>query len=442
MSDIEDHKLVEVSSKDLLPGRKTRNPIYDSEERLLIRSGMVITAELKNLLEKRGQCRLLMHREDALNSTNCTSSPDTNKDAFAIDQSIIAQLDEMLDDDSVFELDSGPLAKNDLVFHGCQAYDANVRQRLYEDHIATSRELNDFMKRAMRSEAVSGNAIASVAAVYLTELTADAENVLTVAAEAGQDKTIADHCLQLCRLSMALGIEMGLSAVDVRTLGLCGLIHDWGLARVPEHIRNADRQLSPVEYLAVMKHPGYTLELLRQIGGISRVIPLVCYQVHERVDGSGYPCGKAARRIHPFAKILNVADMYVSMTSRRPYRKPIAPYCVMECMLSLARENVVDRDVVRALLQVLTLFPIGSLAELDDGSLVRVLRRNPDNYTEPIVMRLRDRSWRRVDKEHALLDLKSSSRQVDRAVPDPRRNEAVVGPQEFARMIGLGDEST
>jgi response regulator RpfG family c-di-GMP phosphodiesterase len=42
---------------------------------------------------------------------------------------------------------------------------------------------------------------------------------------------LADECLQ-----MALAIEMGMSEADVRMTGLAGLLHDWGMTRVPDEI--------------------------------------------------------------------------------------------------------------------------------------------------------------------------------------------------------------
>jgi hypothetical protein len=90
------------------------------------------------------------------------------------------------------------------------------------------------------------------------------------------------------------------------------------------------------------------------------LVPLVSYQIHERINGSGYPRGRSEENIHPFARILYVADRYVSLTSLRPHRQPLTPYAAMETLLKSEEERGADPLVVRALLRVISLFPVVS----------------------------------------------------------------------------------
>ncbi len=186
-------------------------------------------------------------------------------------------------------------------------------------------------------------------------------------------------------LEMAIGVEMGLDATNVRHLSFAGLIHDWGMLRVPEKIRNAPRRLTSTGFLHIQKHPIHVLEILQCVSGILSVVPVVCYQIHERINGTGYPRARSGNAIHQFARILQVADAYVALTSPRPFRPPLMPYAAMECLVRLSRDRAVDPAVVRSLLQVLSLFPLGSFVTLTDGSVGRVLRRNGSHYTSPIV---------------------------------------------------------
>ncbi|OYW11077.1 MAG: hypothetical protein B7Z55_19865 [Planctomycetales bacterium 12-60-4] len=147
----------------------------------------------------------------------------------------------------------------------------------------------------------------------------------------------------------------------------------------------------------------------------------VAYQVHERPNGYGYPRAKSGDRIHLFARILAVADAYSALTSTRPQRPALTPYAAMECVVKMARRKDLDPEIVRALLKVLTLFPIGSYVALSDARLARVIRRNGDRYTTPIVQAVQDAEGNPIphDQEDAILDLSEGSISIVQALPTP-----------------------
>src|SRR5262249_8593781 len=158
--------------------------------------------------------------------------------------------------------------------------------------------LDAMIKSASRQESIEAQDIAKVVTTYLSQLSADTDCVLSVIGQARRYKALAEHCLQMSLLGMALAIEMGMSEADICLVGLSGLLHDWGMARVPESIVNAKRVLSRVEFLEIQKHPMYTLDLLRSISGIPSRVPLICFQVHEQPNGKGYPRGRQHENIH------------------------------------------------------------------------------------------------------------------------------------------------
>jgi HD-GYP domain-containing protein (c-di-GMP phosphodiesterase class II) len=243
---------------------------------------------------------------------------------------------------------------------------------------------------------------------------------------------LADHCLQMSLLGMALAIEMGMSEAEICLVGLSGLLHDWGMTRVPEAIVSAKRVLSRVEFLEIQKHPMYTLDLLRSISGIPARVPLICFQVHEQPNGRGYPRGRQHENIHPAARILHVADVYLALTSQRPFRPPVTPAAAMRCLLVQARDNAVDPAAVASLLNVMSLFPIGSYVLLSDGSMARVVRRNGDKYTTPIVEIVQDAAGAPVAadaQDSQIIDPSERGLTVVRGLPTPGRDEVELTPE-------------
>jgi len=168
-------------------------------------------------------------------------------------------------------------------------------------------------------------------------------------------------------------------------VGLGALLQDVGMLRVADDIRLAGRDLSPEEWFEVRRHPYHTLEQLERIRSLPRVVRYVGYQVHERCDASGYPRGRAGMLLHQYSRIAAIADAFVAMTRPRPHRSAMLPYLAAKTILVEGSINKYDRTMVRAFLDCVSLFPVGSVVELDDGSMGTVLRANPGLQTRPII---------------------------------------------------------
>lgn len=428
-----ENDLVSVSVDQLIIGRQIRQPIHDSDGVLLLAAGSILTADFKRLLQGRKVSQVTMERSDAETATIASFNPNNATSAIVeFDTELTKKLDSVISSGILFVANTGPAHREKMVFHGKKAYDQQQRESLIAQHQATSESLDNMMKGALHGNRINGSQISSLAASYLTDMTDDADMLLNVANEAASKKELADQSLKMAMLGMALGIEMGLDADNIRKLGVISLVENWGMVRVPEEIRAAPRNLARHEFLHIQKHPIYALELLENVSGMPNLVPLVAYQMHERIDGSGYPRQKKGNNIHLMARILQVADIYVAMTSPRPHRKALMPYAVMVYLLNQAKQKTLDAAVVRSLLQIHSLFPIGSYVVLSDHSLSRVIRRNKNDYMHPIVQRLQDSNGKTVDREDPdqLLDLAESQLEIIQVLPTPGKDEIGILPSE------------
>jgi hypothetical protein len=309
-----------------------------------------------------------------------------------------------------------------------------MRQHLHDQHGSVCRGLADALRAVVAGETVGAGRISRFASSYLKHLINDPDIVLSVAAEAVSGETSSDQALKTALFSMALGAEMGWSEEDVRDVGLITMVQDWGMELVDPRIREAPRALNRHETFELMKHPIYSVDLLARLTAPPKMTTVVAYQVHERVDGSGYPRGREDRMIHPFAKTIQVADAYVAMTSTRPWREAMMPYAALECLLRQAKLRQVDGRVVRALLQLISLFPIGSFVSLSDGSVAQIMRRNGDDYTRPLVKRLQDERGRNL-RERELCDLAEHGLSIVSALPTPGRAERRFNESALKRFL-------
>ncbi|QDT97624.1 HD-GYP domain-containing protein [Gimesia aquarii] len=436
-SSADDQQTVSVRVEDLIVGRTINNAIHDSNGVLLLAAGSVVNSRFKQLLRDRNMSNVEIHSDDAASVSLSAFADIDDSDGGIYSTVLTEKLDTLIESGSMFVANTGPALRDSMVVHGCKGYDQESRDKLFAQQQEYGESLDDMMRGALKGETPKGADIAGMAANYLTQLTADADSVISTAAEAGQDETLSQHCLQMSLLGMAIGAELNLDENNVRNIGLCGLVHDWGMVRVQDKIGTWRRKLNPLELMEIQKHPIFSLEMLENVAGIPSIVPVVCYQVHEQPNGQGYPRNRTHKMIHMFARILNVAHSYVSLTTSREDRPALMPYAAMEYLLRQTNDKTIDSAAMRALLNLLSLFPVGSFVTLTDGSAARVIRRNQNLYTSPIVQIIQSADGKRSDPSDPdnIIDLNQNELQIDQALPTPGKDEIDLSSELFDGQV-------
>ncbi|ADL35017.1 HD-GYP domain-containing protein [Butyrivibrio proteoclasticus B316] len=196
------------------------------------------------------------------------------------------------------------------------------------------------------------------------------------------------HSVNVDILSVIIGIGLGLRNEELNKLSQAALLHDIGKCDVPVEIINKPARLTPEEYEEVKKHPQYGLERLRakEKGGddIAAVIKNAVYSHHENWDGSGYPRGLIGEKIHLFARIIHVADVYDALTTKRAYKNALNPADTLEYLM--ANTGIMfDKDIVSTFLQYVAPYPIGCTVLLSDGQQGVISENNRINLPRPKV---------------------------------------------------------
>jgi diguanylate cyclase (GGDEF)-like protein len=131
------------------------------------------------------------------------------------------------------------------------------------------------------------------------------------------------HSDDVCQLSVALAMKLGLSHETQRVLRVAGLLHDVGKIGVPDSVLRKPSALDADEFEVVKQHVTLGRLIIRDVPNLSEVLDAVATH-HERLDGAGYPEGLKGKAIPLLGRILAVADAYSAMTTDRPYRKALA----------------------------------------------------------------------------------------------------------------------
>lgn len=209
----------------------------------------------------------------------------------------------------------------------------------------------------------------------------------------GYDLVTYMHSVNVALLSAMMGVSMGLGNEDLKTLAQAGLLHDIGKTRVDPHIIKGKHRLSDEEFKAVRMHPKYGYDILAKAGTADPVVMEAVLSHHENEDGTGYPNSLKSGDIHPFAKIIHVADVYDALVSRRSYKKPMNPADALENLMA-SIGTMFDRACVEALRDTVALYPIGSEVVLSNGHHAWVQENRKGYPTRPL---LRTTTGLRID---------------------------------------------
>jgi putative two-component system response regulator len=150
-----------------------------------------------------------------------------------------------------------------------------------------------------------------------------------------RDSDTGNHCERLAELSVLIGAAMGLPEGDLNALRQGGYLHDIGKVATPDAILFKPGPLSNEEWVIMRQHTTVGESICRPMRSLSPVLPIIRHH-HERWDGGGYPDGLCGEQIPLLARILQVADIYDAITSRRSYK----PAFGSDEALALMRQEV------------------------------------------------------------------------------------------------------
>ena len=442
---------IRVNVELLKEGTCLNHPIQDEQGRQLLAGNVPISASfLKDLSTKKLQW-LMLHTLDAaaVMGVEDDSLQAAYDDAPADEwkprkptrpsptlKSVNARVDSLTRTASFSMENSDAPLKDSIPAKGCVPFDAEQKQLLGE-HLSTATEqIDGLIDEVLEGKTGDSHTIESVAGQQIRDLTEDSDLVIFSAGELSVSPEIAERSMRLSLISMALAAELGFDESHVREIGLCGLVCDWGKCFLPERLQDESKPLAERDTETYRSHPLYTADLLASVDGISREVRLAATQVRENADGSGYPRGLKDDQIHHYARIVQVANIYLSLTSNMRGRDPFAHYDVLVYLLHQTKSGRITQVPVRALLNVVSLFPIGSLVQLEDGSEARVVRRNELNYTAPIVQKVDgDRQLRFDPPAEDLIDLSKSKNSVRTTLPMEDRGECRMKKDQISEIL-------
>lgn len=198
------------------------------------------------------------------------------------------------------------------------------------------------------------------------------------------DEYTFKHSVDVATMAMIVAKQHGLNEREVYEIGIAGLLHDLGKSKIPNEVLNKPGRLSEEEFEIMKQHSVYGYEILKEKEGYSPAILLGVLQHHEKMNGRGYPLGVSSDKMHLFAKILSVVDIYDALVTERSYKKAFSQRDAVEMIMSMTQE--LDLDVMRSFLESMILYPVDTIVQLSNGEKAKVVQNNPGYILRPKVV--------------------------------------------------------
>ena len=220
---------------------------------------------------------------------------------------------------------------------------------------------------------------------------------------AGSQRELAAGSVNCAVLSSVIGMSMKISGHRLLQLVTGTLLHDIGMVRVPKEILNKSEKLTAEELQQVRTHPLYGYRIIAKELKYPEDVAVIALQHQERWDGKGYPRGIRGEDIVLPARIAAVADAYEAMINIRPYRSSLIGYSAMKGILSDNGKHF-DPQVLKAFLESVGIYPVGSILQLNNSSIGRVVANQKAVPLRPKIELLVDEYGVRVI-EREIIDL-------------------------------------
>lgn len=193
------------------------------------------------------------------------------------------------------------------------------------------------------------------------------------------------HAINCSLLAVALGRHMGFAESVLMNLATGGLLLDIGKSELPQEMLDNPESLSKTEMLMMRRHVSFSMQILESSGVHNLDVLGMVSTHHERFDGSGYPGQLMRKQIPLFGRMAAIIDSYDAMTSNRPYRKSMSPHKALQ-EIYRQRDVLYQSDIVEQFMQCLSVYPTGSLVELNSGEVAIVMAQNQARRLRPRVM--------------------------------------------------------
>ena len=298
--------------------------------------------------------------------------------------------------------------------------DAATIRRMYDDAVSVANVVWESAKTEKQPDATAAKSMVDGLAQAVAQ---NRTALMALTALKSYDNYTFTHMVNVSILTMGQARGLGVDGPLLREFGMAALMHDLGKVHTPLEVLNKPDKLTDAEFAIMKRHTVDGAEMLRRTPDIPTLAPVVAFEHHLRLDGSGYPHGVKRPTLNICTMLCSIADVYDAMRSQRRYQQSFPTDRILE-VLKRSDGQQFDQHLVRRFVQLIGIYPAGNMVRLNTGEIAVVVKvYAPDPY-RPQVRVLFDRAGSRLDLTYDLNLWEEQS--------DPDRPSSIVAPLDPA----------
>jgi len=392
--------------------------LYDSDGKLLMQRGSMMTADKLKAFALKGLRYLEL------------GAPSSEADANV---SAIATLEAPEADE---QWNGGISAENAAVVvtrstphPSIRPLDETTAERIAQLVWRAAITVEDLGKQLADGTLRDATPIRNVADEFLQELQSDSDQTISTALKQNADQQLAVRSVQLSVLSIAIARAMKMTVEEQATVGSAAMLHDMALFELPENERHSPELMRPESRRVYESHPAIAYDMLEKVRDIDGTVRIIVLQAHEQADGTGFPRRISITRTHRLARVVNLADAYLTLVGCGQGSQNIYPADAISYLMHHSCQGRFDSVATCGLVRAVSLFPLGTLVRLSDNRTARVARAVGDNPLAPIV------SVTERDGSQSMVDLTGESLSIKRPLDDTELGRRRLSASDIEKVL-------
>jgi len=259
-------------------------------------------------------------------------------------------------------------------------------RRLYSTAVTSAESLWDQAKAGDKPDPRTARKIIDSLASIVSQ---DRTSLMALTALKKYDNYTFTHMVNVAALSMAQARALNLDGSMMREFGFAALMHDIGKVNTPLEVLNKPGALTADEFKQMKQHVIDGAHILRRTPETPALAPIVAFEHHLKQDLSGYPENVGHRTLNLCTMVVSIADVFDALRSNRPYREGLATTRIRAIMAQKDNPQF-NRVLLRQFVNLMGLFPIGTIVRLNTEEVAVVTAEHPDDPFRPQVKVLFD----------------------------------------------------
>ncbi|WP_347460511.1 HD domain-containing phosphohydrolase [Clostridium sp. DMHC 10] len=178
---------------------------------------------------------------------------------------------------------------------------------------------------------------------------------------------------------------LGFNEKEVNLLTYAALLHDFGKTQIDPKIINKEGILTRDEVEIIKTHPVIAYHFVKKIPFIDSSVGIGVLMHHERMDGTGYPMHIKEDKIHKFAKVIAIADLFDNVSSNRYFKEVSGPFDALKVIQEESLGKL-DNMYCNMFLNHIVNYYMGENVILNDERSCKIIQIDLNDITKPLLL--------------------------------------------------------